>query len=300
MADISFYEALDYYATSKMDLKYYPSLLSKIRAIKSHIPDGLLSEITIHTIDKHLVNRKTAGIANATIKHDIIQIRSAWKYARDRGYKVADIAWPTIKIDNIRIRALSRAEEKALLDELHPSNTDYCSELTPFNARHELQQQRQDNYDLVVLLIDTGARYSEIAKLTWDRVDFEAGTIHLVRTKTSNHTIVAMSKRARKTLKVRYHARKQARWVFTNKDGTGPRNYAVTAIRKAIQKAGIVDFRVHDLRHTHASRLVRNGLTIQETAKVLGHKGIQTTLRYAHLEGLDVARKAAAVMDLYS
>lgn len=51
----------------------------------------------------------------------------------------------------------------------------------------------------------------------------------------------------------------------------------------ALDRAGIKNFRFHDLRHTAASYLVMAGATLYETAQVLGHKSTQTTERYAHL-----------------
>ena len=64
--------------------------------------------------------------------------------------------------------------------------------------------------------------------------------------------------------------------------------------------AGIEDFRVHDFRHTCASRLVQNGMTVQETAHILGHSNIATTMRYAHLEKNQVAEKMKAVIDRFN
>ena len=52
------------------------------------------------------------------------------------------------------------------------------------------------------------------------------------------------------------------------KSGNNPRKHSTIAIRRAIQNAGIEDFRVHDFRHTCASRLVQNGMTVQETAHI--------------------------------
>lgn len=52
---------------------------------------------------------------------------------------------------------------------------------------------------------------------------------------------------------------------------------------KALEQAGINNFRFHDLRHSAASMLVMNGATLYETAQILGHKSTQTTARYAHL-----------------
>ena len=51
----------------------------------------------------------------------------------------------------------------------------------------------------------------------------------------------------------------------------------------ALQKAGIENFRFHDLRHTAASNLVMVGATLYETGETLGHKSIQAIQRYAHL-----------------
>jgi site-specific recombinase XerD len=44
----------------------------------------------------------------------------------------------------------------------------------------------------------------------------------------------------------------------------------------------------HDLHHTCASRLIRNGMSLYEVSNILGHVDVQTTQRYAHLENVDV------------
>jgi integrase len=50
-----------------------------------------------------------------------------------------------------------------------------------------------------------------------------------------------------------------------------------------LAKAGIVNFRWHDLRHTFASRLIMAGVDIRTLQELMGHKTIQMTVRYAHL-----------------
>jgi integrase len=60
----------------------------------------------------------------------------------------------------------------------------------------------------------------------------------------------------------------------------------LAAIRKswnaAVKKAGLADFRFHDLRHTFASHLVASGVDIVTVKELLGHADIKMTMRYAH------------------
>ena len=71
-------------------------------------------------------------------------------------------------------------------------------------------------------------------------------------------------------------------WVFCTKNGEQYANIG-KAIEGARKRAGIVDFRFHDLRHTFASHLVMAGVDLTTVQELLGHKSFEMTLRYAHL-----------------
>lgn len=64
-----------------------------------------------------------------------------------------------------------------------------------------------------------------------------------------------------------------------------------------MDRAGLQEFRIHDLRHSLASKLVQNGMSLQEVSEILGHSNISMTMRYAHLESNETAKKARDVLN---
>jgi integrase len=71
-------------------------------------------------------------------------------------------------------------------------------------------------------------------------------------------------------------------YVFTDREGNRLKDL-LHSFKSACRRAGIKDFRFHDLRHTFASRLLMSGADIVAVKKLLEHKSMQVTLRYAHL-----------------
>jgi hypothetical protein len=77
-----------------------------------------------------------------------------------------------------------------------------------FEYRPESENRMyQDNYDLVVLLLDTGARYGEITNINWSAIDLDKGTINLWRPKVRNESIIYMTTRVKNILTRRYESR---------------------------------------------------------------------------------------------
>ena len=71
------------------------------------------------------------------------------------------------------------------------------------------------------------------------------------------------------------------------------------------REAGIKDVRLHDLRHTHASHAVMNGVPVPVVSRMLGHSNVRMTLRYAHLGDREIEAAAerigqsvAAIMEM--
>ena len=85
-------------------------------------------------------------------------------------------------------------------------------------------------------------------------------------------------------------------YVFYDKTTGEPYRYIKRSFNTACRRAGIRDFRFHDLRHTFASHLVMAGVDITTVKELLGHKSLTMTLRYAHLAPSHKV-KAVGVLD---
>lgn len=77
-------------------------------------------------------------------------------------------------------------------------------------------------------------------------------------------------------------AQKRIGRVFKRKDGSDWGQIR-TGFEKAVERAGLSNFRFHDLRHTAASHLAMRGRPLKEIQEILGHKSFSRTLRYVHL-----------------
>ena len=133
-------------------------------------------------------------------------------------------------------------------------------------------------YELVVLALTTGARASEMLNLQWSDIDFQRGVATPRNTKNGETRLIAVSGHAMDLLK----PRRGIGMVFPSNTGKAVYEYS-KPFKKAVDAAGIEDFRFHDLRHTAASYLAQAGKSLLEIMETLGHKSVAMASRYAHL-----------------
>jgi integrase len=291
---LSLGEAIKQYCASKTGTAFHAGIISSSKIVGRLLPGSRkLDELTGHDLERLKRSRMAEGVSSQTIKHNLNVIRGAIKMSKQLGYATADLEFPEMKAARSRLRYLSAAEEHRLLTALEPHRMS--KGMTPWATRSdEARRNMQDAYDLVVLLLDTGARYGEIANIEWRRIDLVHHTIQLWRPKVRNEAVLFMTDRVFDILTRRQQA--AGTFVFQNRLGKA-RGYATQSIRKAFRKAGLADCTIHTLRHTHASRLIQNGLSVYEVREILGHTDIKTTMRYAHLESKQVTSKARDVMN---
>lgn len=150
---------------------------------------------------------------------------------------------------------------------------------------------------IVQIALATGMRASEIAGLRRSQVDIQKRIVRLSDTKNDSARTVPLTKLATEIFRAALANPVRpidCDLVFFGEPGRDGkrRPYAFTKIWGAIKKkAGVPDFRFHDLRHEAVSRLVEGGLSDQEVSAISGHKSMQMLKRYTHLRAEDLVYK---------
>lgn len=145
------------------------------------------------------------------------------------------------------------------------------------------------------LLMLTGCRLSEIQTLRWEFVDLEAGELNLPDTKTGGR-VVPLSPSAVQLL-ASLPRNDDNPWVIHSPRSDSHLTDLQHPWRRIRARAGLDDMRIHDLRHSFASRALALGESLPMIGKLLGHTQVQTTARYAHLARDTVKASAARIGD---
>ena len=239
--------------------KYYPNVIPDWF---KKIPLSEISTRDIELLQGDLMKDKKPATVNriiASIKHAMTKAYE-WELIDETVYKKIQRVKP-LKGEVKRLRFLSIDEIHKLIDAAEPH-------LKP----------------IITVAVNTGMRRSEILNLTWQQVDLKHGFILLEKTKNGERREIPMNEPVRQLLKQLFTNRRlNTDFVFVNPQ-TGKR---LTEIKRsfhtACKKAGITDFRFHDLRHTFASHLIMSGVDLKTVQELLRHKDIKMTLRYSHL-----------------
>ena len=150
---------------------------------------------------------------------------------------------------------------------------------------------RRAEADIVRLLLLTGCRRGEIVGLR--RSEVQGDMLVLGDSKTGPRR-VPLNSQARAILE--RQPRGESPFVFPSpRDPDRPRSPDLSLWYRVRREAGIEDVRLHDLRHTHASHAVMNGVPVPVVSRLLGHSNTRMTLRYAHLGDRDIEAAAERV-----
>lgn len=251
------------HSTHKKDL----SLLTHFNPVFSGLT---LNKITPPALTDYKTQRTLQGAAPASIRNELRLLSHAfniaikqWEWVKEN--PVSKVSFKELKARSVD-RWLTAGEEKELMTA----------------ATGKLEGQLPN---IIIFALNTGMSQEEILKLRKQVVDLARTTITTIRKKTNatrtipiNDTVKALLIRR---LKIRsIHG---SDYVFFNQAGNMiDAGRLKREFKRAVIEAGVKNFRFHDLRHTFATRLAQMGVDLYKISKLLGHKDISTTQRYAH------------------
>lgn len=268
-------EAVAKYQQETADHRSFSRQVSMLKWFEPHLKGKALSEINRELLDQ-VKAKRAKGAAAGTVNRYMALVRAIlrracneWEWI-DRVPKVG-----MVRDRAARVRSLTRAEYAALMAEL------------PEHLR-----------DMAQFSIATGLRQSNVARLQWKQVSLERRHLWVGADQHKNgraHSVplneMAMEVLLRRQGDHRTH-------VFTY-DGRPVLQVNTKAWRSALQRAGIENFRWHDLRHTFATWHREAGTPTYELQRLGGWKDQSMVERYAHIapEGLQLA---AARLDRFA
>lgn len=257
----------------------------KGRKKKNPLGDKAMKDISPLDLERLKKEMAASGRAPRTIEYALTTLGQVFRHAERLGYFHGDIPTTQVKrpkYDNKRVRFLSHDEAHVLLE--------------------TLKGRSQQMYEMSLLALHCGLRAGEVFSLTWKDVDLEHGLITLLDTKSGKTRTVSMTADVQSFFMIKEQGGK-GDLVFPSRDGEKIPKVSKTFSR-AVDEVGLNDgiddrrqrVTFHTLRHTFASWLVMNGISLYDVKKLLGHATLTMTERYAHLAP-DRNKKAAQTME---
>lgn len=264
---------------------------STLKAVQIYLNSSILPALGEHAVNRltthdiaewfHTYSTTSPGGANQALSH----LRTMLKFARETGVLPPDTPDPSKPIRRNTRRARGR-----LLNAMQLAQLGAWLEAPPVRWLHVA--------DAIRLILLTGCRSGEIARLTWAEVSTDR--LRLISTKTGEREVL-LSRPAKAILDRRKRGASSA-FVFPHQvDPTKP-IASIDAAWRAIRPLVVLpeDIRLHDLRHTYASHAIMIGETLNMAGKLLGHKRPKTTEIYAHIDAPHLAQAADRVGNLIS
>lgn len=253
-------QAVERWLTERGHLSSVKDQKMHLRWLHQHLYGRFLDEINRDVLDNVARARKAEGVSNGTVNR-ALEIARAILRCAEREWCWVDSS-PAVRMlpePKRRIRWLTKEEADRLLSEL-PSHT---AEMARFS-------------------LATGLRSSNVTGLEWSQVDLNRRVAWIHHDQIKNKKALSIPLNAEAILVLRRQMGKHPVRVFTFR-GSPVHQVNTKAWKLALERAGIKEFRWHDLRHTWASWHVQSGTPLQVLQELGGWSCYEMVLRYAHL-----------------
>ncbi len=157
-------------------------------------------------------------------------------------------------------------------------------------------------YQVIILLsIQTGIRRNELANIKVKNINFKENSIFLEFTKTNNPRFIFIDDFLKGLILKLINQNNQKEYLIGNVLNRETIANQITRIfYKLKRELNLEKFSSHQLRHTYATYLLKNGVDIHSVSKLLGHTSIQMTQRYLHVNNNDLKKKSISCNPLSS
>jgi integrase/recombinase XerD len=244
-----------------------------------------------------------APLSRSSINRIWVSVRSFYTWAeKDLDIMRMDNKIGPISDPSSEIYPLSNAEIKSLLD---ACDKTLCKGSRHQKEHYQRRPTRLRDQAIILLLLDTGLRVSEMCRLTIGDVDLSTGEVHIIKWGSGRKTksrAVYIGDRAKRAAWLYLAKRGQLQShepFFENINGSFmDRNGVRCLLEDLSKKAGIQRANPHKFRHTFAIQYLRNGGDVFTLQRLLGHSSLDMVRRYlaiAEVDSAAVHRRASPV-----
>jgi len=260
-------------------------IIQKESILRNHLRpffgSKLLEEINNLDIEKYKAEKTKTGLANKTINNQLTVLSKCLRIAEEWGVLDRMPKIKKLKVQPQKFDFLTEEECRLLLD----------------NSEGYLRE-------MIFFAIKTGLRFGELIAIDWNDINFKESLL------TVRRSIVLGEMGSTKSNKIRYipltddicqmliQRFKKSGYVFSDKLGNPfKQHHCCEGLYSLCKRVGLRKIGWHTFRHTFASHLIQNGVSIKAVQELLGHSDIVTTMRYSHL-GPSTLREAIKTLEL--
>jgi len=231
-----------------------------LRWLDGYLHDKYIDEIDVHLVQRVQQAKRDTGVKNGTVNRVMALLRALLNKA-EKEWQWLDKS-PYVRMlptAEKRIRWLTQNEAAKLIKELPP----HLEAMVKFS-------------------LATGLREANVVGLEWSQIDMQrkCAWIHPEQAKAKKAIAVPLNDESLAVIRVQMGKHPQFVFTYEGEPVTRANNHAW---RKALKRAGISDFRWHDLRHTWASWHIQNGTPLHVLQELGGWADSSMVLKYAHL-----------------
>ena len=225
----------------------------------------LITDLGRYDIRSFIAHEKGRGLTDVSVRNEQSYISAFLKWA------VIEEIIPSNPCDAVKTIKFSEPDKSPFSD----------VELDAMRSACQTQKERA----VIELLTSTGIRVSELTKLDISDVSFSKLTVHVRQGKGGKDRTVYMTDVTRIYLQKYLASReKESDVLILSRKGRYRSNGIWKLLQTIGKRAGVTDVYPHRFRHTLASNLASRGVPIQEIQKLLGHSGVNTTMKYIHTD----------------